>query len=253
MTSTAEQPKINGLPRHVAIIMDGNGRWATQRGKTRTQGHREGATAVRRAVAFARRNQIEALTLFAFSSENWGRPSAEVSVLMDLFLTVLKREVAQLKKNGVRLKIVGDISRFSPKIQSRIIEAEKKTAGNSDLTLNIAANYGGRWDIVHACQQVAAQVKAGEMSPEDINEAMLGNYIQLSDIAAPDLLIRTGGDIRISNFLLWQLAYAELYFTDTLWPDFDDETFAGAVDSFMQRERRYGLTSEQRKQLLAGG
>ena len=174
MTNSPPPAKIEGLPRHVAIIMDGNGRWATQRGKSRTHGHRAGASAVRKAVAFARRNQIEALTLFAFSSENWGRPSAEVSVLMELFVTVLKREVPQLNKNDVKLRVVGDISRFSERLQQRIAEAEQQTQDNKSLVLNVAANYGGRWDIATACQRAARDVKAGKIEPEDINEAMLG-------------------------------------------------------------------------------
>jgi len=252
MTNSAPPAKIQGLPRHVAIIMDGNGRWATQRGKSRTHGHRAGASAVSKAVAFARRNHIEAVTLFAFSSENWGRPSAEVSVLMELFVTVLKREVPQLNKNGVKLRVIGDISRFSERLQQRIREAEEKTENNSNLILNVAANYGGRWDIANACQQLAMQVQSGDLEASDINESLLGKYMQLADIPAPDLLIRTGGDIRISNFLLWQLAYAELFFTEVLWPDFDDQVFAEAIDAFMQRERRFGLTSEQRQQMLAG-
>lgn len=253
MTEPVSETKIEGLPKHVAIIMDGNGRWATKKGKSRTYGHKAGAKAVRNAITFARRNQIEALTLFAFSSENWARPESEVSVLMELFFTVLQREVAKLKQHDVRLRIIGDVSRFSPKLQKRIRQAEEQTQDSAALILNIAANYGGRWDIASACQQVARKVQQGEVTPEQIDESLLGEYMQLADIPTPDLLIRTGGDIRISNFLLWQLAYAELYFTDTLWPDFDDQTFADAIDSFMQRERRFGLTSEQRQQMLAEG
>ncbi|RTE86997.1 MULTISPECIES: polyprenyl diphosphate synthase [Gammaproteobacteria] len=253
MTEQVSETKIEGLPKHVAIIMDGNGRWATKKGKSRTYGHKAGSNAVQNAITFARRNDIEALTLFAFSSENWARPESEVSVLMELFITVLQREVAKLKQHGVRLRVIGDVSRFSPKLQKRIRQAEEQTEENTALILNIAANYGGRWDIAAACQQVAQRVKLGELEPEQIDESLLGEYMQLADIPTPDLLIRTGGDIRISNFLLWQLAYAELYFTDTLWPDFDDQTFADAIDSFMQRERRFGLTSEQRQQMLAEG
>ncbi|MCO4320447.1 polyprenyl diphosphate synthase [Aliidiomarina quisquiliarum] len=251
MTGTDTNQVLVGLPRHVAIIMDGNGRWAKQRGKSRTFGHKAGASAVRRAVAFARRNGIEALTLFAFSSENWGRPSAEVTVLMELFINVLKREVPQLNKNGVRLRIIGDTSRFSRRLQEHITKAEAATAGNTDLVLNVAANYGGRWDIVNGCQTLAKKVLAGEINPEDITEDTLGSVISLADVAPPDLLIRTGGDMRVSNFLLWQLAYAELYFAEVLWPDFDDHAFAEAIDCFMRRERRFGLTSEQREQMLA--
>lgn len=252
MTGIDSTAPVEGLPRHVAIIMDGNGRWAKQRGKSRTHGHRAGASAVRKAVAFARRNNIEALTLFAFSSENWGRPEAEVSLLMELFVAVLKREVPQLKKNGVRLNVIGDISRFSERLQQRIHDAEAATAANSKMVLNVAANYGGRWDIVQACQGLIKQVQAGLLSVDDINEQRFNDALSLAELPPPDLLIRTGGDIRISNFLLWQLAYAELYFADVLWPDFDDHAFMEAIDSFMRRERRFGLTSEQRQQLLAG-
>ncbi|MCC5856286.1 MAG: di-trans,poly-cis-decaprenylcistransferase [Idiomarina sp.] len=253
MTATDSSNPAVVFPRHVAIIMDGNGRWAKQRGKSRTHGHRAGASAVRKAVAFARRNGIEALTLFAFSSENWGRPAQEVSVLMELFMSVLKREVPQLKKNGVRLKVVGDISRFSDRLQDRIRQAEAQTAEGQELVLSIAANYGGRWDIVNAAKELAAQVHAGELEVADIDESSFERQLCLADLPAPDLLIRTGGDIRISNFLLWQLAYAELYFADILWPDFDDHAFAEAIDAFVRRERRFGLTSEQRQELLAGG
>ncbi|RUO32036.1 di-trans,poly-cis-decaprenylcistransferase [Aliidiomarina sedimenti] len=240
------------LPRHVAIIMDGNGRWAEQRGKARTSGHKEGASAVRRAVAFARRNGIEALTLFAFSSENWKRPALEVKVLMELFATVLTREVEELDQHGVQLRIVGDTSQFSKRLQQRIAAAEQQTEKNDKLVLNIAANYGGRWDIMQAAQRFAADVEAGLQTSADLTEDLLGQYMCLADGPPPDLLIRTGGDLRISNFLLWQLAYAELYFCDTLWPDFDDAVFAQAVSCFVARERRFGLTSQQIKTLMAG-
>lgn len=250
-TSNPEQHAV--FPRHVAIIMDGNGRWAEQRGKARTSGHKEGASAVRRAVAFARRNGIEALTLFAFSSENWQRPALEVKVLMELFATVLTREVAELDQHGVRLKIVGDTSQFSTRLQARIQAAEQQTAANTDLVLNIAANYGGRWDITQAARRFAQDVEAGKRTSGELTEEVLGQYIGLADCPPPDLLIRTGGDLRISNFLLWQLAYAELYFCDTLWPDFDDAVFAQAVSCYVARERRFGLTSQQIKTLTAGG
>lgn len=241
------------LPKHVAIIMDGNGRWAEQRGKARTSGHKAGAAAVRKSVAFARRNGIQALTLFAFSSENWKRPAIEVKVLMELFATVLNREVDELDGHGVRLKIVGDISKFSARLQQKIRSAEQRTANNNQLTLNIAANYGGRWDIMQATKRFAKEVAAGEVSPDDLNEDTLNQYMSLAECPPPDLLIRTGGDIRISNFLLWQLAYAELYFCDTLWPDFNDAEFANAINCFVTRERRFGLTSQQIKTLMAGG
>ncbi|RUO44356.1 di-trans,poly-cis-decaprenylcistransferase [Aliidiomarina taiwanensis] len=251
MTPKQGTQPLEGLPRHVAIIMDGNGRWAKQRGKGRTFGHKQGAESVRQAVAFARRNGIEALTLFAFSSENWGRPSTEVSVLMELFVNVLKREVPSLNKNGIQLRVVGDTSRFSRRLQAHIAKAEADTAHNTAMVLNVAANYGGRWDITQACKQLAKKVQAGEINPEDITEESLGRAVCMSDLAPIDLLIRTGGDMRVSNFLLWQIAYTEFYFANTLWPDFDDHAFAEAIDSFLRRERRFGLTSEQRQNMLA--
>lgn len=246
-----ELPSIEQLvPKHVAIIMDGNGRWAKQRGKVRTSGHKAGAEAVRRAVAFARRNGIESLTLFAFSSENWNRPATEVSLLMELFMSVLKKEVMKLDENNIRLRIIGDKSRFSKRLQKQIEKAEEKTAGNDQLTLNIAANYGGQWDITQACQSLAHEVERGEVKVADITEQVLSEKLMLSGQATPDLLIRTGGERRISNFLLWQLAYAELFFSPVLWPDFDDTTFAEAINDFAQRERRFGLTSEQLTMLM---
>lgn len=241
------------LPQHVAIIMDGNGRWATSRGKRRTSGHRAGAESVRRAISFARRNGMEALTLFAFSSENWGRPVREVNVLMELFMGVLKREVDELAEHNIRLCVVGDSSAFSKRLQKQITTAEEKTAHCTGMVLNIAANYGGRWDITEAAKKVALRVAAGELDAANITEDDIAKEMCLSGQPTPDLLIRTGGDIRISNFLLWQLAYAELYFTDVLWPDFDEMTFAAAVDCFVRRERRFGLTSAQIKQLAGSG
>ncbi|MGM0480638.1 MAG: polyprenyl diphosphate synthase [Pseudomonadota bacterium] len=238
------------VPKHVAIIMDGNGRWAKQRGKLRTFGHKAGAEAVRRAVAFARRNGIGSLTLFAFSSENWRRPEKEVSVLMDLFMTVLKREMKKLDENDIKLTIIGDKSRFSERLQQRIAEAEGKTAKNTSLTLNVAANYGGQWDITQAAQALAKQVEEGQLTSEQITPERLAGQLQLADQAVPDLLIRTGGECRISNFLLWQAAYAELYFTPVLWPDFDDDVFVQAISEFAQRERRFGLTSEQLESVI---
>ncbi|KFZ29595.1 UDP pyrophosphate synthase [Pseudidiomarina atlantica] len=244
---TFEQIKI---PQHVAIIMDGNGRWAQLRGKHRTFGHKAGAEAVRRAVTFARQKGIQSLTLFAFSSENWKRPEQEVSVLMDLFFTVLKREVKKLHKHNVRLRIIGDKNGFSNKLQQRIAEAEALTAENTALTLNIAANYGGRWDISQAAKQLALAVEAGKLAASEIDEDQLAQHVCLADQPIPDLLIRTGGEHRISNFLLWQLAYAEFYFADVLWPDFDEQAFATAIADFSCRERRFGLTSEQIQQAI---
>ena len=241
-----ELPSLQQLvPKHVAIIMDGNGRWAKQRGKLRTFGHKAGAEAVRRAVAFARRNGIRSLTLFAFSSENWQRPEKEVTVLMDLFMTVLKREVKKLHENDIKLIIIGDRQRFSKRLQRQIDEAEQKTAANTSLTLNIAANYGGQWDITQAAQKLAKKVEAGQLSSDDITSERVAEQMQLSQQPTPDLLIRTGCECRISNFILWQAAYAELFFTPVLWPDFDDQTFSSAIAEFAQRERRFGLTTEQ--------
>lgn len=233
------------IPRHVAIIMDGNGRWAKQRGKIRTFGHKAGVESVRNAVAYSRKKGIEVLTLFAFSSENWNRPADEVGVLMELFKFVLKSEVKRLHKNDVRLKVVGDLSRFDAKLVERIREAEALTAENRSLVLNIAANYGGRWDIVQAARQLADKVNAGELSSAQIDEASFDAHTSLAGFADLDLLIRTGGESRVSNFLLWQLAYAELYFTSALWPDFNEEEFELAVADFSARQRRFGKTGEQ--------
>ena len=228
------------LPQHVAIIMDGNGRWAKNRGKLRMSGHKAGAKAVRKTVRFAAKHQLTALTLYAFSSENWSRPAQEVTALMELFIWALESEVKSLHKNNVRLRVIGDTSGFNKKIQDRIAKAELLTADNSGLTLNIAANYGGRWDVVHGVKQLAEQVKKGVLLPEDITEDSLNSQLCLSDLPAVDLVIRTGGEYRISNFLIWQVAYAEFYFSPVLWPDFDEHEFQGALDAFSQRERRFG-------------
>ncbi len=233
------------LPKHVAIILDGNGRWAQLRGKKRFSGHRAGVKAVREAVANASAWGLEALTIYAFSSENWRRPQEEVDLLMELFLTVLRVEVKRLNKNNVRLRIIGDTSRFSPKLQQRIADAEARTAGNSGMVLNVAANYGGRWDVVQSVRQLAEQVRSGQLLPEDIDEAAIGQGLTTDGLPELDLMIRTGGDLRISNFLIWQAAYTELYFTDKLWPDFDKAAFIEALNSFMCRQRRFGQTGAQ--------
>ncbi|AQS37287.1 Undecaprenyl pyrophosphate synthetase [Shewanella psychrophila] len=232
-------------PKHVAIIMDGNGRWAQAQGKPRVMGHKAGVKTVRRAVSTAREMGIDSLTLFAFSSENWRRPDKEVSLLMELFFTVLQREIKLLHKNGVRLNIIGDISRFSERLQKQIAAAEAKTAGNTDLVLNVAANYGGRWDIMQAAQALAKKVETGEMVSSQFTEEALSQHLCMQNQAEVDLMIRTGGDYRISNFILWQAAYAELVFTDTLWPDFDENAFKQAVATFASRQRRFGLTGCQ--------
>ncbi len=232
-------------PKHVAIIMDGNGRWAQKKGKIRTFGHRAGVESVRSVVRFARENGIESLTLFAFSSENWKRPEEEVSVLMELFNLVLNKEAKRLHKNGVRLQVIGDVNAFDTKLVEKIRKAEHMTNDNRDLVLNIAANYGGRWDVVNAAKQLAEQVKCGDIKINDINEDTFNAHTSTANLPELDLLIRTGGEHRISNFLLWQCAYAELYFTDVLWPDFNEDVFQLAVDDFNVRQRRFGLTGEQ--------
>ncbi|ATC99112.1 MAG: polyprenyl diphosphate synthase [Pseudoalteromonas spongiae] len=251
MTITKDAITQQSLPRHVAIIMDGNGRWAQAKGKPRVFGHKKGVESVRNAVKFCRQLNIESLTLFAFSSENWRRPEQEVSTLMELFMFVLTNEVKKLDKNNVKLKVIGDISRFSEKLQKSVAKAEQMTMDNTGLTLNIAANYGGQWDIANAAKQLAKQVENGEIAADDIDETKLSQYISMQEQAPLDLLIRTGGDLRISNFLLWQAAYAELYFTDTLWPDFNEQAFADAIACYVSRERRFGCTGEQIKELLA--
>ncbi|RLM25928.1 (2E,6E)-farnesyl- diphosphate-specific ditrans,polycis-undecaprenyl-diphosphate synthase [Brenneria alni] len=230
-------------PLHVAIIMDGNGRWAKNRGKLRVFGHQAGVKSVRRAVSFAVSHKLNALTLYAFSSENWNRPAQEVMALMELFVRALDSEVKSLHKHNVRLRIIGDISRFSLRLQERIRRSEELTKNNQGLTLNIAANYGGRWDIIQGVRRLAEQVQEGTLRPDSIDEDSLCQYVCLNEQAPVDLVIRTGGEHRISNFLLWQIAYAELYFTDVLWPDFDEQVFEGALNAFAQRERRFGGTT----------
>ncbi len=236
------------IPRHVAIIMDGNGRWARQRHLPRVAGHRVGLEAVRKTIKACVKHRVEVLTLFAFSSENWRRPKEEVGLLMNLFMTALDKEVKKLHKNGVRLRIIGDVTGFNPELQQRIRAAEELTRDNTTLSLNIAANYGGRWDITQACQSLAQEVAAGTLQCETISEELLKSRLSLGDLPEPDLFIRTGGEQRISNFLLWQLAYTELYFTELLWPSFDDKAFAEALKSFAGRQRRFGRTGEQVEQ-----
>lgn len=241
-SSTLEIPEARRVPRHIAVIMDGNGRWARQRFLPRVAGHRRGMEAVRTVVRACGERGVEYLTLFAFSSENWRRPAEEVSFLMQLFVMALEQEVEKLHENGVRFKVIGDLSRFEPKLTRLIREAEALTANNARLTLTVAANYGGRWDLLQAVNRMLRErpeLTAG------FNERDLAPYLALSYAPEPDLFIRTGGEQRISNFLLWQLAYAELYFTDTLWPDFDAAALDRAIVSYQQRERRFGRTSEQ--------
>jgi len=233
------------VPRHLAIVMDGNGRWAKQRFRPRTFGHHAGQKAVREAVEFCLRTGIASLTLFAFSSENWQRPPTEVSALMELFLKAIDREVDELHGNGVRIRFVGNLSAFAPELHQRMLGAMERTAGNTALNMNVAVNYGGRWDIANAARLAAEAVARGELAPGDIDEARLNSYTCLADQPPLDLFIRTGGERRVSNFLLWQIAYAELYFTDTLWPDVDQASLAEAIDDYARRERRYGRTGEQ--------
>ena len=232
-------------PRHIAIIMDGNGRWAEARRRPRTIGHRAGARAVNACIDACLADGIEVLTLFAFSSENWRRPKEEVGALMQLFLRALDREVDELHRRGVQVRFVGERSAFAPELQQRMTRAEQITAANAKLRLCIAANYGGRWDVAQAARALAREVLAGRLAPDAIDESLLASQVCLNDLPTPDLFIRTGGDHRISNFLLWQLAYCELYFTDTLWPDFDAAALRAAIDDFAGRERRFGLTSAQ--------
>jgi len=240
-SSTREIPTHGDVPRHVAIIMDGNGRWAKQRHLPRFAGHKRGVEAVRATVAACVDRGVEYLTLFAFSSENWRRPAEEVALLMQLFHAALANEVGKLHRTGVRLRVVGDMTRFDPKITRMIEKAEKLTAPNRRLTLTVAANYGGRWDILQAVNRLAGtQLPRGEIA-----EADLAPHLAMHYAPEPDLFIRTGGEQRISNFLLWQLAYTELYFTDTLWPDFDAHALEAAFVSYRSRERRFGRTSEQ--------
>lgn len=234
-----------GIPRHVAIIMDGNGRWAARRRRPRMIGHRAGARAVNLCIDFCLERGVAALTLFAFSSENWGRPADEVGALMKLFLNALDREVAELHRRGVRVRFIGERGRFDAGIVARMDAAEALTAGNRRLTLAIAASYGGRQDIAAAARALAVEVAEGRLRPADIDEAAIARHVALSDLPPPDLFIRTGGDVRISNFLLWQLAYTELWFTDVLWPDLDRATLQQALDDFASRERRFGLTGDQ--------
>lgn len=234
---------LKTVPRHVAIIMDGNNRWAKQRGLPSAAGHKAGLESVRAVMRGCAELKIEVLTLFAFSSENWRRPEKEVSALMNLFLTALRQEVKKIHKNNFRLRVIGNRSRFSEKIQQGIFEAEKLTASNEGCTVVIAADYGGQWDIAQAARSLAADACEGKIDLSDINEQSLQARICLNDLPMPDLCIRTGGEHRISNFLLWQMAYSELYFTDKYWPDFGRDEFFEAVTDFQRRDRRFGRTS----------
>ena len=232
-------------PKHIAIIMDGNGRWAKAKGLMRTLGHKKGMDCVRSTVEACSEKNIQALTLFAFSTENWRRPEEEVGYLMGLFLAMMRNEVGRLHKNNVVLRIIGDRSRFSDKLQKAMSDAEELTKDNTGLSLNIAANYGGRLDITEATRILCRRVANGELDPEDVTADMLQAELSLHYLPEPDLLIRTGGEKRVSNFLLWQLAYGEFYFTDSYWPDFDKQALDKAIISFSSRQRRFGKTGDQ--------
>jgi len=233
------------IPNHIAIIMDGNGRWAEARGMPRHAGHKEGVRPVRMCVEECSRRRIGALTLFAFSSENWRRPTVEVGSLMQLFLDSIDRELDELHRNGVRLRFIGDRHALSVRLQARMAASEQLTAANQGLKLQVAVSYGGRWDILQAARKLAAEAASGALRPEDIDEARFARELALGDVSDPDLFIRTGGDHRISNFLLWNLAYTEIHVCEVLWPDFDVSHFEAALAAFATRERRFGLTREQ--------
>lgn len=235
----------NNMPRHIAIIMDGNGRWAQKRLMPRAFGHQAGVKTVRRVVEYCANQDVEVLTLFAFSSENWRRPKEEVSLLMSLFMATLQREIDKLDRNNIRLRFIGDRQAFSEKLQKKMSEGENQTQNNTALTLVIAANYGGRWDMTQACQAVAEKVSTGQLQSNQITEALINQHLSLADLPEPDLFIRTGGEQRVSNFMLWQLAYTEMYFTSILWPDFDQSSLDDALKSFKNRQRRFGHTGEQ--------
>lgn len=244
-SSTLSVPQSTDVPRHVAIIMDGNGRWATERFLPRTAGHVRGVQAVRRVVEACGKRGVQFLTLFAFSSENWRRPKDEVSILMRLFIQALEKEVVKLEKQGVRLKVIGDLTAFEPKLRLLIEAAEARTAHNSALTLTVAANYGGRWDILQATRNMLAHRPELAQHPDRIDETALSAYLSMAYAPEPDLFIRTGGEQRISNYLIWQLAYTELYFTKDYWPDFGAKQIDAAFDWYRSRERRFGRTSAQ--------
>lgn len=240
-----DQIDFTRLPKHIAVIMDGNGRWARRRGKERVFGHHQGVKAVRRIIEAAAETGIEYLTLYAFSTENWNRPNDEVSALMDLMVSTLSNETSSLIKNDIRLSVIGDSERFSPLLKKNLNNAIAATAGCKRLNLIIALSYSSRWELVNACRKIAVAVKEGKVEADSIDESFLSSNLTTAGIPEPELMIRTSGEKRISNFLLWQLAYAELYFTEKLWPDFGKEDFLKAILNFQKRQRRFGLTSEQ--------
>lgn len=246
MTKGADNPTPQ-MPRHVAIIMDGNGRWASNLGRPRFAGHRAGVKSARQVVESCAQAGVETLTLFAFSSENWQRPAEEVNALMRLFIEVLQREVSALHKNGIRLQFIGARENLPEILQKRIEAAETRTAGNIRMTLILAVSFGGRWDIVQAARRIAGKVRAGEMEIEDIDEQSFSRHTSLAACDDPDLLIRTGGEKRVSNFLLWDLAYSEIYFTDTLWPNYGNDDLTAAMEFFSQRQRRFGRVGDRKE------
>jgi len=241
------------VPSHIAIVMDGNGRWAEKRKRPRTFGHQAGQKALHKIVEYCGTIGVKELTVFAFSSENWNRPPKEVNRLMELFLRALDKEAKELDANNVRIRFIGDLSAFSVELQKKIVAATEKTAVNTRMTLNVAANYGGRWDIVNASRNIATDIAGGRLQPEHIDETLFSRYTTLGGSPDPDLFIRTGGEIRISNFLLWQSAYTELYFTPVLWPDFSPESLDEAIAEFGARERRFGMTGEQARRKESSG
>lgn len=237
-------PIINPKPRHVAVIMDGNGRWANAQGLSRVAGHKRGVDSVKSLIKSCLEHEIPYLSIFAFSSENWNRPRREVDALMDLFSNALETQTKKLHENGVQLRLLGDLSKFNGRIRKLAEQAINETAANDKLVLSVAVNYGGRWDITQAAQALAEKVARQELAPEDISEALLEQQLTTSDLPDPDLFIRTSGEYRISNFMLWQAAYAEFYFTDTLWPDFDEQAFTEALMTYTNRDRRFGNAAE---------
>jgi len=248
MSNSQLSPEL--LPKHIAIIMDGNGRWAKAQGKPRVFGHKNGVAAVRKTITTSAKLGIKAVTLFAFSSENWRRPEEEVGVLMELFISVLSSEVKRLHKNNLRLRVIGDKSRFNDRLQKKIAQAEELTAGNSGMVINIAANYGGKWDIMQATKAIATMVEKGDINVDEVSEELITQHLTMADLPEVDLLIRTSGECRISNFMLWQMAYAEMYFTPIYWPEFNEDSLIDAISWFIDRERRFGCTGEQIKSLM---
>jgi undecaprenyl diphosphate synthase len=238
-------PVITPKPKHVAVIMDGNGRWANAQGLSRVAGHKKGVDSVKGLIRSCINHEIPYLTIFAFSSENWNRPSNEVKALMELLRNALETQTKKLNENGVRLNLLGDLDKFDPRIQKLADQAQRETSHNTKLVFSVAVNYGGRWDITQACKNIASQVADGVLSPEEVDEALINANLATFDLPDPDLFIRTSGEYRISNFMLWQAAYAEFYFTDTLWPDFDENAFTEALLKFTRRDRRYGGAKDQ--------